>query len=95
MPCICLSDVVLCGLQLVHQLLQTLLNSSPNLTPGGRAVTDECPECAVGSLDLATSGDGRFGIEFMPVQCATTGPVAFSFQGSNPFYTKLQVANTA
>ena len=29
------------------------------------------------------------------MQCATTGPVAYSFQGSNPYYTKLQVANTA
>ena len=57
-------------------------------------MTDECPECAYGSLDLAASGDGRFQIEWQPVQCSSNGPLVYSFQGSNDYYTKLQVANS-
>lgn len=58
-------------------------------------MTDECPECAEGDLDLATSGDGRWGVEWQAVQCNTGDtPVQYSFQGSNNYYLKLQVANT-
>lgn len=59
------------------------------------AVTDECPECSSGDLDLAQNGDGRYGVQWQPVQCNTGNtPAYYSFQGSNPYYTKLQVTNT-
>ena len=47
-----------------------------------------------GSLDIAEAGDGIYPVQYVAVQCPTTGPVSYSFQGSNDFYTKLQVANT-
>ena len=34
-------------------------------------MTDLCPECPSGNLDLAQSGDGRWGIEWYPVQVRT------------------------
>ena len=59
------------------------------------AVTDECPECKSGDLDLAQSGNGRYNVEWQAVQCDTGDtPVQYSFQGSNDYYLKLQIANT-
>jgi hypothetical protein len=48
-----------------------------------------------GSLDLATSGDGRWKISWTPIQCdvGNTG-FFYSFQGSNSYYVKLSVTNT-
>ncbi|KAK9841973.1 hypothetical protein WJX81_002137 [Elliptochloris bilobata] len=62
-------------------------------------VTDLCPECAHGALDQASFGDGRWGIAWTPVQCPVgtgqdTSHFFYSFQGSNPWYLKLQIANT-
>ncbi len=31
-------------------------------------VDNECPECAYGSIDLALTGDGRWKIEWYPVE---------------------------
>lgn len=57
--------------------------------------TDECPECLSGSLDLAQDGDGRWSIDWYPVQC-NVGDSAFqySFQGSLATYVKMAVTNT-
>ena len=51
-----------------------------------------------GALDQASVGDGRWGIAWTPVQCPVgtgrnTSHFFYSFQGSNPWYLKLQVAN--
>lgn len=59
------------------------------------AVTDLCPECKPGDLDQARAGDGRWQINWYPVQCNVTNtPFWYSFQGSNTWYIKMQVANT-
>jgi len=57
-------------------------------------VTDECPSCGSGSLDLATGGDGAWGISWVAVDCPV-GTIALSyvFQGSNSWYLKVQVQN--
>ena len=31
-------------------------------------VDNQCPECAYGSIDLALTGDGRWKIEWYPVE---------------------------
>ena len=51
-----------------------------------------------GALDQASEGDGRWGIAWTPVQCpvgtgGNTSHFYYSFQGSNPWYLKLQIAN--
>jgi hypothetical protein len=56
--------------------------------------SDQCPECAFGSIDLQTNGDGRWKIEWEPVQCPVgSSTFKFGYQGGNPYYKKLQVAN--
>ena len=58
-------------------------------------VGDLCPECGTGALDQATYGDGRWTISWNPVQCNVgNSSFVYSFQGSNPYYLKMQVANT-
>ena len=58
-------------------------------------VADECPECKTGDLDIATSGDGRWTIQWHAVPC-DVGSTSFqySFQNSNPWYVKLGITNT-
>ena len=57
-------------------------------------VSNLCPECLAGSLDQEINGDGRWTIEWYPVQCAVgTTPLVYSFQGSNAYYIKMQVSN--
>lgn len=57
-------------------------------------VSDQCPECAEGDLDLAESGDGRWDISWKAVPCET-GTISFYFEGSNNFYLKMQPRNMA
>ncbi|KAA6425046.1 MAG: hypothetical protein FRX49_05220 [Trebouxia sp. A1-2] len=57
--------------------------------------TDECPECLTGSLDLAQDGDGRWTIDWYPVQCDVGDSYfEYSFQGSNAEYVKMAITNT-
>jgi len=56
-------------------------------------VDDLCPECKTGSLDLAKNGDGRWGINWVAVDCPVNGGLTYFFQGSNPYYLKMQVGN--
>jgi len=57
--------------------------------------TDECPECLTGALDLAQDGDGRWTIDWYPVQCNVgTSFFEYSFQGSNAEYVKMAITNT-
>ena len=51
-----------------------------------------------GALDQASVGDGRWTIAWTPVQCPVgtaqgTSTFFYSFQGSNPWFLKLQIAN--
>jgi len=57
-------------------------------------VTDLCPECHAGSVDLAETGDGRWGVNIQAVQCPVGNTkIQYKLQGSNPWYIKLQVRN--
>ena len=57
--------------------------------------TDECPECLSGALDIAQDGDGRWTIDWYPVQCDVADSYfEYSFQGSNAEYVKMAVTNT-
>ncbi len=57
-------------------------------------------ECFLaGALDQASVGDGRWTIAWTPVQCPVgtaqgASTFFYSFQGSNYWYLKLQIANT-
>lgn len=57
-------------------------------------VSNLCPECKAGSLDQELPGDGRWTINWRPVQCAVANtPFVYSFQNSGPYYIKLQISN--
>jgi len=59
-------------------------------------VTDLCPGCPGANLDLSfvAQRDGQWGIHWIAVPCPVVGSVTFVFQGSNPYYIKLQARNT-
>jgi len=55
-------------------------------------VSDLCPECAAGDIDIGKSGDGRWGISWKAIPCPVgTQKFSYKFAGSNPYYLKLQV----
>ncbi len=64
-------------------------------------VADRCPECRPGDLDFnlpafqALTGEstGRFPVSWHIISPPLDGPIAYRFQGSNPFYAKVQVLN--
>ncbi|XP_076444184.1 uncharacterized protein LOC143282430 [Babylonia areolata] len=57
-------------------------------------VDNLCPECQPGDVDLGVNGDGRWDVSIQAVQCPVgSGKLQFKFQGSNPYYLKLQVRN--
>lgn len=67
----------------------------PSRTVNYVMVSNECPECATGSLDFAANGDGRFKIDWHAVQCQVEeSPFVYGFSGSNPWYVKISIANT-
>lgn len=57
-------------------------------------VVDRCPECKHGDIDLSMNGDGRWKIKWRVVPCEKKGKIEFQFEGSNPFYRKIQPRNT-
>jgi expansin len=59
-------------------------------------VDDLCPECKSGDLDFGMSGDGRWAIswKFVPCPSADTN-LSFKFEGSNPYYYKVQILGTS
>jgi hypothetical protein len=58
-------------------------------------ICDQCPECKYGDLDLQKGGDGRWKIDWYPVQCPVgSSTFRFGFQGGNPWYRKIMVAGT-
>ena len=56
-----------------------------------------CPECAPGSLDLATEGNGRWLMQWVPIPC-NVGQSTFFYHAvsnlSNPYYYAFSVSNT-
>jgi expansin len=67
-------------------------------------VTDQCPSCAEGGLDLSASAfakiadpkAGFFEATWKIVRCESKGPLVYHTQmGSSKFYTALQVRNHA
>lgn len=64
-------------------------------------VTDLCPECPRGNLDftqpslIALEGtfDGRHPVSWRLLSPPLSGPVRYRFQGSNPWYIKVQLRN--
>lgn len=57
-------------------------------------ICDECPECKFGDLDQQMGGDGRWKVEWYPVQCPVgSSTFRFGFQNGNAWYKKLMVAN--
>eukprot|EP00752_Nemacystus_decipiens_P013640 g12093.t1 len=56
-------------------------------------ISDRCPECSVGDLDFSMSGDGRWEIEWEFVPCPGES-ISFVFEGSNPYYWKIQPRGT-
>ncbi len=65
-------------------------------------ITDRCPECASGDLDLsvtafdaiATHSAGRVPISWHEVPCDVSGPVVFHvYEGTNPYYLAVIIEN--
>lgn len=65
-------------------------------------ITDICPECRAGHLDLSRAAferiaplrDGRVAIQWRLVSPYIQGPIAFYFkEGSNPWWTAIQIRN--
>jgi expansin (peptidoglycan-binding protein) len=64
-------------------------------------IVDLCPGCASGDLDLDTAAfqaitgatDGRYPITWQLVSPPLSGPIGYRFQGSNPYYVKVQVVD--
>jgi len=64
-------------------------------------VVDQCPECPSGDLDFDLDSlfvlegvrDGRHSVSWRLISPPLAGPVAYRFQGSNPYYLKVQVRN--
>ena len=65
-------------------------------------ITDLCPECATGALDLSPTAftqiaqlsAGRVPISWQEVPCDVTGNVVFHVdQGTNPYYLEINVRN--
>ena len=64
-------------------------------------VADVCVGCASDQLDLSASAfsaianplDGIVPVSWRRVACPVAGTIAFRFQGSNPYYIKLQASN--
>ncbi|NET04285.1 MAG: hypothetical protein F6K16_06050 [Symploca sp. SIO2B6] len=65
-------------------------------------ITDECPECQPGDIDLSTEAfklianpvDGRVPISWNLVNPNLTSPIIYHFkEGSNPYWTAVQIRN--
>lgn len=64
-------------------------------------VADRCPGCRSGDLDfnlpafeeLIGATTGRIPVRWRIISPPLDGPIAYRFQGSNPYYAKVQVLN--
>jgi len=82
-----------CGLCISMQGTGSGSGAKPiSKTPFTVFAHDQCPGCAATDLDLSISGDGRWGITWKAVPCPIgSEKLRYKFQGSNPYYLKLQV----
>eukprot|EP00878_Enallax_costatus_P008465 GHUV01008849.1.p1 GENE.GHUV01008849.1~~GHUV01008849.1.p1 ORF type:complete len:458 (+),score=60.20 GHUV01008849.1:208-1581(+) len=89
------SGTSICGLCVQYRGVGQGLGGNPVSTawqPG--FICDECPECRFGDLDQQMGGDGRWKVEWYPMQCPVGSTTfKFGFQGGNPWYKKMMVAN--
>jgi len=53
-------------------------------------ISDKCPECAEGDLDLTGGKDGRWEIEWEFVECKPAKYIEFLFEDFNNYYWKIQ-----
>ena len=59
------------------------------------SVLHRCPECKFGDLDQATSGDGRWNIEWYAVPCNVgSSTLVYSIVVSSYYWFSLVVSNT-
>lgn len=83
-----------CGVCLRGNYLGTGAGANPPPSSFTAVVVDQCPECATGSIDVATAGDGRFQISWTAVDCPVgSATLNYEWQGSNIWYMKLGVRN--
>lgn len=87
-------DSSLCGACIEGSGSGVGLGNDPITGPFKAYVVDKCDECAEGALDFSQSGDGRWEIEWHFVPCPGGGDPTFLFEGSNPFYWKIQPRGT-
>eukprot|EP00903_Cladosiphon_okamuranus_P017318 g15956.t1 len=83
-------DSVMCGACIEGEGSGEGAGADPVEGPFKAYVTDRCPECAFGDLDLALSGDGRWDITWRFVPCEDSSDQTFLFEGSNDYYWKIQ-----
>jgi expansin (peptidoglycan-binding protein) len=80
-----------CGACLIVRGTGAGSGANPISTKPFRAfVSDRCPECQFGDLDLASNGDGRWKVKWEYVPCPRAGRISYKFEGSNPWYVKIQ-----
>jgi len=63
-------------------------------TPQFVFVNDLCPSCGSNGLDFGLGLDGEWGIIWNAIECTLTSNIQYVLQGSNSYYTKLQIRNT-
>jgi len=82
-----------CGLCIQMEGTGTGSGAKPiSKTPFIAFVEDDCPGCDPKSIDLAVTGDGKWGITWKGVACPVgSEKLKYKFQGSNPYYLKVQV----
>ncbi|KAM7428370.1 hypothetical protein ABFA07_020644 [Porites harrisoni] len=88
-----------CGMCL--EITGTGTGSGNNPIVGKRkaVIVDQCAAgCGNNGMDFFIPGDGRWKISYVAIDCPTIpgrkGNVQLRFQGSNPWYIKLQARNT-
>lgn len=89
------ANVSSCGQCLVYQGTGSGSGTTPVAqTPQYAMITNLCPECKTGDLDLDRPGDGRWRISWTPVECAVgLSTFQFAFEGSNSYYLKIKILN--
>lgn len=88
-----------CGTCIIYRNLEpectTCGTSNISSTLQTAVVTNLCPECSLGDIDLAVDGNGRYKIEWKQIPCNVgDSKLHYGLQNSNPYYVKLQISNS-
>lgn len=99
-------DLMVAAMNHVEYAASAVCGACVRLTgPKGEAtvkIVDQCPGCNEGDLDLSQQAfstiadlpQGKVGITWHYVPCEVTGPIVYHFkEGSNPFWTAIQIRN--